>query len=128
MHAKSLQLYQTLCDSMDSSLPGSSVYGIFRARILEWVARPSSRFFPTQGLNLHLLHCQLGSFNTSTSKDLDPYLSVASSEFVWVFTGPPCSLMILILQHITKEASFLCRALHLSLLQLSTRENTLIWP
>ena len=27
-----------LCDSMDCSLPGSSVHGIFQARILEWVA------------------------------------------------------------------------------------------
>ena len=28
---------------MDCSLPGSSVYGILQARILEWVAMPSSR-------------------------------------------------------------------------------------
>ena len=28
----------TLCDSMDCRLPGFSVYGIFQARILEWVA------------------------------------------------------------------------------------------
>ena len=28
----------TLCDPMDSSLPGSSVHGIFQARVLEWVA------------------------------------------------------------------------------------------
>ena len=28
----------TLCDSMDCSLPGSSVHGILQARILEWVA------------------------------------------------------------------------------------------
>ena len=28
----------TLCDPIDCSPPGSSVYGIFRARILEWVA------------------------------------------------------------------------------------------
>ena len=28
----------TLFDSMDYSLPGSSVHGIFQARILEWVA------------------------------------------------------------------------------------------
>ena len=28
----------TLCDPMDCSPPGSSVYGIFQARILEWVA------------------------------------------------------------------------------------------
>ena len=33
----------TLCDPMDCSLPGSSVHGIFQARILEWVAVPSSR-------------------------------------------------------------------------------------
>ena len=29
----------TLCNPMDCSLPGSSVHGIFQARILEWVAR-----------------------------------------------------------------------------------------
>ena len=28
----------TLHDPMDCSLPGSSVYGIFQARVLEWVA------------------------------------------------------------------------------------------
>ena len=33
----------TLCDRLDSSLPGSSVHGILQARILEWVAMPSSR-------------------------------------------------------------------------------------
>ena len=33
----------TLCDPMDCSLPGSSVYGILQARILEWIAIPFSR-------------------------------------------------------------------------------------
>ena len=33
----------TLCDSMDSSLPGSSVHGIVQARILEWVTISFSR-------------------------------------------------------------------------------------
>ena len=33
----------TLCDPMDSSLPGSTVNGIFQARILEWVASSFSR-------------------------------------------------------------------------------------
>ena len=28
----------TLCDPMDCSLSGSSVHGIFQARVLEWVA------------------------------------------------------------------------------------------
>ena len=36
--AKSLQLCPTLCDPMDCSLPGSSVYGIFQARVLGWGA------------------------------------------------------------------------------------------
>ena len=36
--AKMLQLCPTLCNPMDCSLPGSSVHGIFQARILEWVA------------------------------------------------------------------------------------------
>src|SRR5574337_527529 len=31
----------TLSDPMDCSLPGSSVYGIFQARVLEWGALPS---------------------------------------------------------------------------------------
>ena len=33
----------TLCDSMDYNLPGSSVHGIFQARVLEWIAIPFSR-------------------------------------------------------------------------------------
>ena len=33
----------TLCDPMDCSLPGSSVHGIFQARVLEWVAISFSR-------------------------------------------------------------------------------------
>ena len=43
MHAKSLQSCLTLWDSMDCSLPDSSVHGILQRRILEWVAMPSSR-------------------------------------------------------------------------------------
>ena len=33
----------TLCDPMDCSLPGSSVHGIFQARVLEWVVISFSR-------------------------------------------------------------------------------------
>ena len=33
----------TLCDPVDCSFPGSSGHGILQARILEWVAMPSSR-------------------------------------------------------------------------------------
>ena len=41
--AKSLQSCLTLCDPLDCSPPVSSVHGILQARILEWVAMPSSR-------------------------------------------------------------------------------------
>ena len=37
------QLCPTLCVRMDYSPPGSSVHGIFQAKILEWVAISSSR-------------------------------------------------------------------------------------
>ena len=37
------QLCPTLCDPTDCSSPGSSVYGILQARILEWVAISFSR-------------------------------------------------------------------------------------
>ena len=43
VRAKSLQLCPTLCDSMDGSLPGSSIHGILQGRILEWIYMPSSR-------------------------------------------------------------------------------------
>ena len=41
IHKKEREVSQscpTLCDPMDCSLPGSSVHGIFQARVLEWVA------------------------------------------------------------------------------------------
>ena len=43
MGAQSLQLCPALCNPMDYSPPGSSVHGILQGRMLEWVARPSSR-------------------------------------------------------------------------------------
>ena len=44
----------TLCDPMGCSPPGSSIHGIFQARILEWVAIS----FLTQGSNLSLVYCR----------------------------------------------------------------------
>ena len=45
---------------MNCSPPGSSVHGILQARILEWVAMPSSRG-SSQPCLLHLLHWQTAS-------------------------------------------------------------------
>ena len=38
------QLCPTLCNPMDGSLPGSSVHGIFQARVLEWVAEVTFKY------------------------------------------------------------------------------------
>ena len=53
MKIKVAQSCPTLCDPMDYT-----VQGIRQVRILEWVAFPFSRVFPTQGLNPGLLHCR----------------------------------------------------------------------
>ena len=42
----------TLCDPMDCNLPGSSVHGIFQARILEWVAIFFPEDLPNPGIEL----------------------------------------------------------------------------
>ena len=61
----------TLCDTMDCSLPGSSVHGIFPGKntgvgchflLLE--------IFPTQGLNLGLMHCRQMLYNLSHQRRL----------------------------------------------------------
>ena len=36
--SEATQSYLTLSDPMDCSLPGSSIHGIFQARVLEWGA------------------------------------------------------------------------------------------
>ena len=61
MLAKLLQSCPTRYNLMGCSLPGSTIPGIVQARILEWVAMPSSQpredpgVFPTQKLNPCLL-------------------------------------------------------------------------
>ena len=59
LHAKSHQSCQTFCNPKDCSLPGSSVLGIFQARILEVGCHALLQgIFLTQGSDLHLLHCR----------------------------------------------------------------------
>ena len=75
MHTKSLELYHTLCDPMNCSPPGFSFHedslgkntGVCCGALLQ-------RFFPTQGLNLHLLclmHWQVGSLHLVLPVGLD---------------------------------------------------------
>ena len=57
------QLYQTLCDPMDCSLPGSSVHGILQARLQEWVAIPFFRR-SFQPIDQSQVSCIAGKFFT----------------------------------------------------------------
>ena len=69
MCAKYLQLYSTLCDRMDCKPPGSSVQGTLQARILEWVAMPSSRGLPDPGVELAspVSSALAGGFSTTSA-------------------------------------------------------------
>ena len=50
-----------LCNPMDYSPPGSSVHGIFQARMLEWVAIPFSKG-SSQPKNRTQAPCTVGRF------------------------------------------------------------------
>ena len=57
---KSLQSCPTLCNPLDVSPLGSSVHGIFQARVLEWGATLSPEELPNPGI----LHWQADSLPT----------------------------------------------------------------
>ena len=65
------QLYLTLCDPIDCSLPGSSVHGALQARILEWVAIPFSRgsFQPRGRTRVSCGSCKEGRFFTADKSE-----------------------------------------------------------
>ena len=69
----------TLSDPMDCSLPGSSVHGIFQARVLEWVAIAFYVEKYCQSLDQRLSAARSASINDfiSTFQPLDQRLSAA---------------------------------------------------
>ena len=79
------QSYLTLCDPLDCSPSGFSVYGIFQARILKWVAISSSRDLPDPGIEpMSLMSPALadGFFTTSTSGK--PYVCVYVCVYMYL--------------------------------------------
>ena len=68
--AKSLQWCPILCDSKDSSPPGSSVHHILHARILEWIIMPTSSDLPDSGIETASLMSPAlaGGFLTTIAK------------------------------------------------------------
>ena len=95
------QLCPTLCNPMDSCLPGSFVRGILQARILEWVAILFSRR-SSQGLNLGLLHCGQILYRKASKEVLHVYVhaskqykSCVLSRIILEACQPPYSHSIL---------------------------------
>ena len=84
MHTQS---FPTLCNPMDCSLPGCSVYGIFQARILEWVANSFSRgsSWPWDGTCISCVSCTgrqvLISWATGEAWNLLPYCKYVRNYF-----------------------------------------------
>ena len=85
----------TLCDPMDCSPPGSSVHGILQARILEWLATPSSRgSSSTQGSNPGFLHCRQILYHLSHQGSPFPVTGELYS-LVWFWIESPYAKVFL---------------------------------
>ena len=107
----------TLCDPMDYSLPGSSVHGIFQARMPRGLPFSTPGIFPTEGSNPRLLHLllrqadslplhHLGSPQCSTMEDKQLLIQLAGDSEVshslwfsfspsWLLCFPFCFMIIL---------------------------------
>ena len=73
----------TLCDPMDSSLPGSAVHRIFQARILEWAAISFSRVPPQETLKHSSVSVSMWSLGPGAHKVYLSPLSVSGRYGVW---------------------------------------------
>ena len=71
----------TLSDPMDCSLTGSSVHGIFQARVLEWGATAFSTLIPGEFLAVQWLGLCF-HYRGPRAQSLDPanYVSVAKKK------------------------------------------------
>ena len=101
--AKSLQLYLTLCDSIECSPTGSSVHGILQARILEWLAVPSSRgsSWPRDTIPslLGLLPCRW----TVTTEPPGKLIHHNIHLFIYVYLFMFISLLLILGEHTEKR-------------------------
>ena len=68
MFSHSVMSDSSLCDPNDCSPPGSSVHGIFQARMLEWIGISCSREYsrPRDWTQVYFVFCIGRFFNTAT--------------------------------------------------------------
>ena len=79
------QLCLTLCDPMNCSLLGSSVYGILQARILEWVGVPFSRGSSQTGEWTQVSHTADRFFTIWATRETQLWYLPICSLFLWAF-------------------------------------------
>ena len=80
----SLQSCLALCNPMNCSLPGSSVYEILQARIVEWVAMPPPGDLPDPGIKPVSLmsHALAGRFfHSSATSEAQVMYNIQQSIF-----------------------------------------------
>ena len=123
-----LQSCLTLCNPMDCSLPASSVHGILQARILEWVAMPSSRgsSWPRDQTHVSCVSCIAGRFFTTEPLGsplfIIPEFQYCSAKF-WresmlpqgpsqCLVFPRSSMLLLWYKDELREASGMCEFIH----------------
>jgi len=75
------QLCQTLHNPMDCSLPGSSVHGIFQARVPEWVAIAFSE--RTLEITCFYNFTQINTTKISEGKEIPKLMQAVSRELGW---------------------------------------------
>ena len=91
MCAKSLQSCQILCDPVDSSPPGFSVYGISRQEQWSRLPCPPPGEFPnpwTEPASLMSLALVGGFFRASSTWSWIQFSSVQLLSYVWLFVTP----------------------------------------
>ena len=86
------QLRLTLCDPGDCSLQGSSVHGIFQARIMEQVAIPPPGALPNPGINPRLRVSCIGRKVLYHQRHLGSPLSAQSLHTIIGGTSLICGL------------------------------------
>ena len=112
MHAQSLQLCPTLCNPMDCSPPGSSVHGIFQARILGWDAMPSAR----------------GSSQSRDWTCISYIASIAGRFFTYCHTWEASFDMHCLLKNVTQALSLKCHLLrNLCDMRAKWRKKRMCW-
>ena len=79
------QLCSTLCNPMDCSLQGSSVHGLFQARVLEWVAISFSRGSSQARDRTQITHIAGRHFTIWATREAPQYTPRAYKTRFWTW-------------------------------------------